>query len=166
MTASIEVQPDHLSLSFASDDPAEHLDIETALRDLKELREIRAALADWECLLTEWTDAYLGRNTLTVQGIGTALVKHGKKRKEWDTRELLRAVLDSRLPPTDDGEVHPFDDGEADVKGETIHVSPDAARILHVWNLGEPRVTALKERGIPVDEYCSATAGKVTVVIE
>lgn len=166
MTASVEVQPDHLSLSYASSDPAEHLDIETALRDLADLREIRTALGDWEHMLTEWVADYLGRNTITVEGVGTAQVRYGTDRKEWATHDLLRAVLDSRMKPNADGEVHPTDDGAAEVKGEPVTVSPDAARILHVWNLGTPRITALRERGIPVDEFCTSTPGKVSVTIE
>lgn len=166
MTASVEVQPDHLSVSYASSYPADHLDIETALRDLADLREIRTALGDWEYLLTEWVADYLGRNTITVEGVGTAQVRYGTDRKEWDKHRLLRAVLDSFRPPTDDGEVHPSDGGMAEVGGEQVSCSLDLARVLDCFNLPAPRVTALRERGIPVDEFCTSTAGKTTVVIE
>lgn len=166
MTASIEVQPDHLSLSYASDDPIDHLDLDRAISDLAELRAVRAAITDWEVVLTDYIADSLGRNVTTVEGVGTVQVRYGTDRKEWATHDLLRAVLDSRMPPSPDGEVHPSDDGQAEVKGEPVTVSPDASRILQVWNLGTPRITALKERGIPVDEYCTATAGKVSVTIE
>lgn len=166
MTASIEVQPDHLSLSYASDDPIDHLDLDRAISDLAELRAVRAAIADWELVLETYIADSLGRNTTTVEGVGTVQVRYGTDRKEWATHDLLRAVLDSRMPADCNGEAHPSDDGEATVKGETVRVSPDASRILAVWNLGTPRVTALRERGIPVDEFCTAAAGKVSVVIE
>lgn len=166
MTASIEVQPDHLSVSFASDDPIDHLDLDRAITDLAELRSVRSALGDWEDVLVTYIADSLGRNTTVVEGVGTVQVRYGTDRKEWATHDLLRAVLDSRMPPTADGEVHPTDDGHADIKGEPVSLSPDAGRICHVWNLGAPRVTALKDRGIPVDEFCTATAGKVSVVIE
>lgn len=165
MTASVEVLPDHLSVSFASDDPADHLDIERALRDLKELRDIRTALGDWEHLLTEWVADYLGRNTIDLEGIGHVEVKHGTDRKEWDRRELLRAVLDSRQTPSEDGEANPCDDGFALVGGEELSCSPDLSRVLDCWNLGAPRVTALRERGIDPGEFCTSIPGKVTVVL-
>lgn len=166
MTASIEVQPDHLSLSFASDDPIDHLDLDRAISDLAELRTVRKALADWELVLETYIADSLGRNTTTVEGVGTVQVRYGTDRKAWEKHDLLRAVLDSHRPPSPDGEVHPSDDGHAEVGGEMISCSPDLARVLDCYNLPAPRVTALKERGIPVDEYCTATAGKVSVTIE
>lgn len=166
MTASIEVQPDHLSLSYASDDPINHLDLDRAISDLAELRAIRAAIADWELVLETYIADSLGRNATTVEGVGTVQVRYGTDRKAWEKHDLLRAVLDSHRPPSPDGEVHPSDDGHAEVAGEALSCSPDLARVLDCFNLPAPRVTALKERGIPVDEYCTATAGKVSVTIE
>ena len=166
MTASIEVQPDHLSLSYASDDPIDHLDLDRAISDLAELRSVRAAIADWELVLETYIADSLGRNITTVEGVGTVQVRYGKTRKAWDKHPLLRSVLDSHRPPSPDGEVHPSDDGHAEVAGEALSCSPDLARVLDCYNLPAPRVTALKERGIPVDEYCTATAGKVSVTIE
>lgn len=166
MTASIEVQPDHLSLSYASDDPIDHFDLDRAISDLAELRSVRKAIADWELVLETYIADSLGRNVTTVEGVGTVQVRYGTDRKAWATHDLLRAVLDSRMPPDCNGEAHPSDDGEATVKGEAVRVSPDASRILQVWNLGTPRVTALRERGIDPDEFAETTPGKVTVTIE
>ena len=166
MTASVEVLPDHLSLAFASDDPGDHLDIERALRDLADLRGIRTALGDWEHLLTEWVADYLGRNTLDLEGVGHVEVKRGVDRKEWDRQGLIRAVLDSRRPPDPvTGEMVGSDSGRAVIGDEFLSCSQDLARILDVWNLGAPRVTALRERSIDPDEFCTSTAGKVSVVI-
>lgn len=167
MTASIEVQPDHLSLSYASDDPIDHLDLDRAIADLAELRSVRAALADWELVLETYIADSLGRNVTTVEGVGTVQVRYGTDRKAWATHDLLRAVLDSRMPPhPDTGEMDPNDDGRAEVKGDAVSVSPDLGRVLHVWNLGTPRITALRERGIDPDEFAETTPGKVTVTIE
>ena len=166
MTASIEVQPDHLSLSYASDDPIDHLDLDRAISDLAELRSVRKALADWELVLETYIADSLGRNTTTVEGVGTVQVRYGKTRKAWDKHPLLRSVLDSHRPPSPDGEVHPSDDGHAEVAGEALSCSPDLARVLDCFNLPEPRVTALRERGIDPDEFASTTPGKVSVTIE
>ena len=166
MTASIEVQPDHLSLSYASDDPIDHLDLDRAINDLAELRTVRKALADWEVVLETYIADSLGRNVTTVEGVGTVQVRYGTDRKAWEKHDLLRAVLDSHRPPSPDGEVHPSDDGHAEVAGEALSCSPDLARVLDCFNLPAPRVTALKERGIPVDEYCQSQPGRISVVIE
>lgn len=165
MTASVETLPDHLSLSYASDDPIDHGDIDRAIRELAELREVRTALGDWEYLLTTYIADFLGRMTLTIEGVGHVEVKHGVDRKEWAKYDLLRSILDSHRPPTGDGEVHPSDDGYAEVGGEKLTCSPDLARVLDCFNLPAPRVTALKDRKIDPDEFCIATAGKVSVVI-
>jgi hypothetical protein len=57
------------------------------------------------------------------------------------------------------------DSGRAVIGDEFLSCSQDLARILDVWNLGAPRVTSLRERGIDPDEFCTSTAGKVSVVI-
>ena len=80
----------------------------------------------------------------TVDHLGT-VIRHGKRnRTKWDTDDLRRAVLDSRLVDSHTGEV--LDPNPVD-------------KILHVWNLGAPRVTALRERGIDPDEYCHSEFG-------
>ena len=165
MTAIVAIDTDNISVSYASADPDTHRDLDQAISDLHELRETVTALRMWEGVLTDWIADALGRNTLDLDGIGHIEVKHGANRKEWDRRALVRAVLDSRMPPhPDTGEMDPNDDGRAEVDGEAISVSPDLGRVLHVWNLGAPRVTALRERGIDPDEFCQATPGKTSVV--
>jgi hypothetical protein len=166
MTAIVDVNPGTISLSYASTDPVEHLDIDTAVRDLSELREIRTALADWEYLLTTFVADYLGRNAMDLESVGHVEVKRGVDRKEWDRQGLIRAVLDSRRDPDPvTGEMVGSDSGRAVIGDEFLSCSQDLARILDVWNLGAPRVTSLRERGIDPDEFCTSTAGKVSVVI-
>lgn len=65
---------------------------------------------------------------------------HRKSRTKWNTDDLLRCVLDSRIVDKDTGEV--------------LEESP-LDRVLHVWNLPAPRASALKQRGIDVDEFCT-----------
>lgn len=82
--------------------------------------------------------------THVVDGVG-AFTWHGKRnRTRWDTDSLSRLVLDSRIVDTTTGEVR--DETPVD-------------KIKHVWNLGAPRVTALRERGIDPDEYCTSEFG-------
>jgi len=66
--------------------------------------------------------------------------RHGRKdRKTWDADLLYRDVMDARL---------------ADLKtGEVTEQTP-AERIRFVWNLGAPRVTALRALGLDPDDYC------------
>lgn len=144
----------------------EDFDVETAARDLAGVRAVIDALRSWEGVLTELLDSALGRNSIEVEGVGRVEVKHGTDRKEWDRRALLRAVLDSRCPPDrETGEADPSDDGRAEVGGELVTCSPDLSRVLHVWNLGAPRVTALRERGIDPDEFAATSPGRTSVVI-
>lgn len=165
MTTVIDINETHCAVTYDSSDPAEHADIDRAVRNLAELRQARQTLADWELVLVEFIADALGRNTLTVDGVGTVEVKRGAQRKEWDRRGLVRAVLDSRLPPSPDGEVDPADAGHATVDGELVTTSPDLSRVLHVWNLGAPRTTALRDRGIDPDEFCATAPGKTSIVI-
>lgn len=166
MTASVEVLADHLSLAYASDDPGDHLDIERALHDLTGLREAVTALKMWEGVLSDWIADYLGRNTMDLEGVGHVEVKRGADRKEWDRQGLIRAVLDSRRAPDPvTGEMVGSDSGRAVIGDEFLSCSQDLARILDCWNLGAPRVTALRERSIDPDEFCTSTPGKVSVII-
>lgn len=66
--------------------------------------------------------------------------RHKKKsRTQWD-KDLYRAVLDTVLVDEETGEITP----ETPVE-----------KLLHVWNLGVPRTTALKARGLDPDEWAT-----------
>lgn len=95
-------------------------------------------------VLTELIDTALGdalgQYETVIDGVGVVKRHKRKARTKWDSPDLLRTVLDSRLVDKTTGvvkEESPLD------------------RVLHVWNLGAPRATALKERGIQIDEYCT-----------
>lgn len=152
-----------LSLNYVSTRPVDDLD--QTIRDLAELRECVQTMRHWEDVLTEWLADALGRNGVEIEGVGHVEIKRATDRKEWDRHQLVRAVLDSRLPITDDGELDSRDTGEAEVDGETVSCSPDLAKVLSVWNLGAPRVTVLRGRGIDPDEFCASSPGKLSVVI-
>jgi len=155
---------DRVALVYEADAPT---DIDGALADLVALRDAQDALKDWEGVLTDFLAEHLSKEGHQLPDGRTAQVRRGRDRTEWDTRSLVRAVLDSRCrPDPETGEAAPSDDGRAEIKGEPLSCSQDLARVLHVWNLGAPRVTALRDRGIDPDEFCASSPGRVSVVIQ
>lgn len=66
------------------------------------------------------------------------------KRTAWQSDDLVRAVLDSRR----------FDPGT----GALIEETP-ADKLMHVFGLtgSSAKITALKERGLNADEFCTVT---------
>lgn len=120
------------------------------VRTLHELRETMRALKEFDGALTDAIAAEMRYGVpIDIDGVGRAEVRRGKQRTRWDKESLRRAVLDSRLANED---------------GEIVDESP-LDKVEHVWNLGQPRVTALRDRGIDPDEFCEAVPGKVTVTI-
>lgn len=123
---------------------------EDVARTLADVRRAVAALKEFDGFLTDrLAEALDYGHPLDVDGVGRVEVKRGRKRSRWQGDDLLRAVLDSR---------------RADEDGEPIDESP-LEKVLHVWNLGAPRVTALKERRLQADEFCESVPGTVSVVI-
>lgn len=122
-------------------------DLKVALTCWADLEEARKALAgvtqDLTKLLTAFWPTHVegDRNVadpVVVEGVGV-FERHGKRdRTQWDRDDLLRAVLDTK---------------RANADGEPIEENP-IDKILHVWNLPAPRLTALKERGLSPDDFC------------
>jgi hypothetical protein len=77
-----------------------------------------------------------------VMGVGVFERHRRTARKSWDGEALLSAVLDSRLVDETTGEI--ADESPLD-------------KVRAVWNLGAPRTTALRARGIDPDEFCETT---------
>jgi hypothetical protein len=131
-------------------------DIDRAVSDLAELREVRKALADWEAELSEWLAEALGFNTLTLDDGKEVTVRRGTTRKTWDHDQLLRVVLarsrDERVIDPETGEAE-------DLAEATLRVLTDCAHIDY-WRKG-----ALAKRGLDIDEFAETTAGKPRVVI-
>lgn len=111
------------------------------------LEDAHRILAQVRSQLTGLVAEKMGEHQRTVEGVGTFIRHMRKDRTRWEKDDLLRAVLDSRLPvdPTT-GELAPEDQ------------SP-LAKVLHVWNLPAPRTTALKARGLDADEFCHVERG-------
>lgn len=162
---TIEVSADSIEVTFRSS--VTPFEVDQAVADIVRLRECKKALDDWQGELTEWLADALGYNRLEIEGVGVVEIKRGVDRKAWDRRALLRAVLDSRRAPDPvTGEMVGSDSGRAVVDDEFVSCSQDLSRVLDVWNLGAPRVTALRERGIDPGEFCETTPGRTTVVIQ
>lgn len=126
-------------------------DLELALTAWDVIEEANRQLQVVRGILTKRLAEAMPEKRITVMGTGT-FVKHGKRdRTQWDTEELRRAVLDSRLvDPT---------------TGEVTEESP-LDRVLHVWNLGAPRVGALRARGLDPEEWCTSRFGGWSIVLE
>jgi hypothetical protein len=105
--------------------------ISDAARDLARIRdELGKRLAD-----------AMPDKRAVVEGAGV-FEKHRKKdRTQWDKEDLLRAVLDTRQFDEDGTDTSPLE------------------KVLKVWNLPAPRVTALRELGIDADEFCHVESG-------
>jgi hypothetical protein len=131
-------------------------DIDRAVADLAELREVKKALDEWETELSAWLTEALGYNTLTLDSGQSVEIKRGNDRKAWDHDELRRVVLararDERIIDPETGEAE-------DLAEATLRVLTDCAHIDY-WRKG-----ALSERGLDVDEFCQTTAGRPRVVI-
>jgi hypothetical protein len=155
MIKVIEVDEHDIHVAYSSS--LLDFDVDDAVQELAGLREVRAALADWENELTEMLAEALGRNTITVDGIGEVTVRQGAARKAWDHDQLLRVVLarsrDERIVDPETGEAE-------DLAEATLRVLTECAHIDY-WRKG-----ALSERGLDVDEFCETTAGRPRVVIQ
>lgn len=119
--------------------------VELEESDVQVLAELRV-LADevnrsWflvrEALDNRLGDAMGGFETV-VEGVGQIKRHKKKSRTRWQTEDLVLAVKDS-LRVTEDGEIVP----------ET-----ELEKVLAVWNLGAPRTTVLKARGIDAEQFC------------
>ncbi len=102
------------------------------------LEEIRGDLATIARDLTQVLAKNMPARDVVVEGAGTFRRSKKKDRTQWSKEDLLRSVLDTRM----------FDPNS----GEEIYPTP-LDKVLHVWNLGTPRLTALRDRGLDPDEF-------------
>lgn len=121
------------------DGPLDSADLERHARWLVKVRNIRRALTDVEKDLEEATAKRMTGKTEVIDGIGVLSRHERRSRTAWDKEALRMDVLDSRL----------VDKGT----GEVVDESP-VDKLLAVFNLPAPRLTALRARGLDPDEYC------------
>ena len=129
------------------------LNLADALDVFDALEQANRDLADLRHTLAGQIAALMPGKTVTLHG--HTYEKSGRwRRTGWDIEQLLPTVLDTRR----------FDKTTGELIEET-----DLQKVLHVWSLGGPRTTALRERGFaveidengnrtdPLDEWCQAT---------
>jgi len=114
-------------------------DLKDALTARSILSVVNMGLAQIRETLDDKIGEAMGEYRVVIDGIGQVERHKKKARSKWDREALLSAVRDTRLIDEDTGEV--LDPTPLD-------------KVLHVWNLGAPRLTALKERGLDADEFC------------
>lgn len=107
---------------------------------LTTLRESKSRLGEVCEALETICGEEMGQRTRVLDGFGMLSRSKRTNRTAWDREMLLRDVLDSRLVDAESGEI--ADEAPLD-------------RVLHVWNLGAPRTTALRARGLDPDEYAT-----------
>lgn len=103
------------------------------------IRDARQTLTHIEHELEQKLAARMEDKRIVVDGVATFERRAKKARTKWDTEDLVRAVLDTRIVNTETGEI--ADETPLD-------------KVLRVWNLGAPRVTVLRDRGLDPDEFC------------
>lgn len=127
---------EELSSCFATyEDDADPRDLWMVL---DKLRQVKRLLADGEVGL----ENCLGdRLSGTTTDLGDVILHRSRrtKRTQWDTDDLLRAVLDTKAVDKETGEV--------------VEETP-LQKVLAVWRLPDPRITVLRERGLDPDDYC------------
>ncbi len=130
LAATEALDPDQLAAALFPEALHSWLALEQAHRCLAVVRdELEKRLADQ---LTE---------PATIIGVGVVERQGRRDRKTWNSDALLSAVLDSRLIDPRTGEI--ADESPLD-------------KVRHCWNLGAPRLTALRDRGIDPDQFCSS----------
>lgn len=109
------------------------------------IRDCRTTLAHVERELEQKLAGRMCDKRHVIENVGTFERRKRVNRTQWDQEALRSAVLDSRLFDKDTGEI--------------VEETP-LERILHVYNLPAPRITALRERGIDPDQFaCVEDAG-------
>jgi hypothetical protein len=85
--------------------------------------------------------------------------KGGKKRTQWQDRDLASAVVTRYLTDPDTGEVMGEDTDAYEAARDVTDL------ILRLAGVSYWRVTALRDYGINADDYCTSERGRRTVVI-
>lgn len=122
--------------------------LESDLIALAMIQEARRNLATIEKDLTDVLAKAMPDKCMTVEGAGTFERSKKKDRTAWEKDALLSAVLDSRL----------FDR----FTGALVEETP-LDRVLAVYNLPAPRITALRDRNIDADQFCHVETSGWTI---
>lgn len=134
-------------------------DVEALARLYVQLAEAKARMADW-CRDTEQALAdVMPDKRLELEDLPVLERRQGKDRKKWRSDELLSYLVRGALVDPETGEV------ETDPLALRDRlVSELTACVPFTGSLGW-RVMALRERDVPIDEFCETFPGKVTVQV-
>lgn len=147
MTSLTETMLDSLTGEYAV--TRESFDRDDLVHLLWDLRELRAGLSAFVQDVERDLLARADTKRWITEGLGEVTVRRSTKRKEWDsdglTRKLVALALDERIVDESTGEYEPA--------WEAV------ARVLRECARQEWRVTPLRDRGIPIDEYCAESDG-------
>ena len=134
---------------------ADARDWQSLAHGLKVLREFKA---NFDILLRAVEDdvaAHMPEKKIPLEGVGL-LERRGANQRRWDSEGLLQYMVRDVLDPDHTGEVN------YDRMWDLIEALK--AAIPFTASLGW-RVTALKELGMPVDNFCETIPGRLTVTI-
>ncbi len=132
-------------------------DLERCARWAWELRQLLAAakvaLGDAEATLAE----LMPSKTCELPGLPAFERRQGADRKRWQSADLVSLLVRRGVDP----------DGTGEVTAEQMRMVDGVVRELtecapFTGSMGW-RVTALKERDIPVDEFCEVSPGRVSI---
>ena len=121
---------------------APEIDTNRGLACLAALEEVNRTLAIVRGVLVNILAAQMTEKRVTVENVGTFERRRKTDRTKWDKDELAHRVLDTRL----ESQATP---------GEYLEET-QLQKILHVFPLGAPRLTALRARKIDPDEWCTS----------
>lgn len=120
---------------------------------LAAIRDCRSGLAALYDRVEQGLMSMAGEKRFTVDGLGEVEIKRSTNRTEWDheglTRKLVALALDERVLNENTGEYEPAHQAVARVLSECARPS---------W-----RLTPLRARHVPIDEYCHEEPGTYSV---
>ena len=128
---------------------AEAGDWEGLIRGLEPLQQVLADLRLLESDVKRYIADTMPDRKVTVEGVGTVERKAKVTRKGWDSVELLRRLVGSALVDPDTGEIPDSPMEAAD------RILREVTACLPITGSTGWRVTALRDRGIDPDEWCT-----------
>jgi len=150
----LEELPGHLEEEYFVADDAHDMNPDTYAFVLAGVRAVRRALAAFEDRV-EADLLHRARTSFVVEGLGEVQIRKRTSRTHWDneglTRKLVAMSRDERILNEVTGEYEPEAEAVARVLTECARPS---------W-----RLTPLRGRHIPIDEYCTQEDAGYTVRI-
>lgn len=120
------------------------------------LREVRQGIAGAEAYVERAAGQAMLDNTLVCEGEWVATRHRGKERKEWDHAGLAAVLVDGALVDPESGEI----------TGDEATAWKVRDAIMSAAGLAYWRVGVLKKAGVQVDDYCTASPGRITIAVD